>query len=183
MSTSQDRAPELQVEQWFNSPQPISLQALRGRIVVLHAFQMLCPGCVAHGLPQATAISETFPRDEVVVLGLHSVFEHHAAMPPLALQAFLQEYRIGFPVGVDRPAPSGPVPLTMQAYGLRGTPSLVLVDRLGSIRLHHFGRMDDLRLGAMIGALRVEPVAEREALRTGASVPHCDGDACALTES
>jgi len=42
-------APPLQVAQWFNTPAPLSLEALRGKVVVLEAFQMLCPGCVSHG--------------------------------------------------------------------------------------------------------------------------------------
>ena len=44
-------APEWVTSQWFNSP-PLTLADLRGRIVVLGTFQMLCPGCVANGLPQ-----------------------------------------------------------------------------------------------------------------------------------
>ena len=47
----------------------------------MEAFQMLCPGCVSHGLPQAKRIQHTF-GDAVTVLGLHCVFEHHAAMTP-----------------------------------------------------------------------------------------------------
>jgi hypothetical protein len=46
-------APELSVMRWFNQPEPLSLAKLRGRVVLLYAFQMLCPGCVAHGTPQA----------------------------------------------------------------------------------------------------------------------------------
>ncbi len=53
-------APELQVSQWLNTLRSITLAELRGRVVVLHAFQMLCPGCVSHGLPQAAAIHELF---------------------------------------------------------------------------------------------------------------------------
>lgn len=45
------QVPELQVGRWFNSDAPLSLAGLRGKVVALHAFQMLCPGCVAHGLP------------------------------------------------------------------------------------------------------------------------------------
>ena len=41
----------------------------------------------------------------------------------------------------------------MQAYGLRGTPSLVVIDRQGFIRLHHFGSLDDLQIGVLLGRL------------------------------
>src|SRR5690606_20270412 len=46
MPISNQAAPELQVSRWFNTPAPLSLAALRGRVVVVEAFQMLCPGCV-----------------------------------------------------------------------------------------------------------------------------------------
>ena len=41
-------APELSVTRWFNAPAPLSLAKLRGRVVLLHDFQMLCPGCVSY---------------------------------------------------------------------------------------------------------------------------------------
>ena len=90
---------------WFNS-EPLTLDDLRGRVIVLGTFQMLCPGCVANGLPQLQRVEQTFNRRDVAVIGLHTVFEHHAAMTPTSLEAFLHEYRIGFPVGVDGSRPS-----------------------------------------------------------------------------
>jgi hypothetical protein len=150
-------APPWRVAEWLNCAAPLSLAALRGRVVALHAFQMLCPGCVQHGLPQAQRIQTAFDPSDVAVVGLHTVFEHHEAMTPVSLRAFLHEYRIAFPVGIDAPAVEGPVPQTMQAYGLRGTPSLLLIDRAGRLRRHSFGADDDLAVGAAIATL----VAER----------------------
>ncbi len=54
--TSFPMAPDMQVSQWFNTPKPISLTDHIGKVVSLEAFQMLCPGCVSHGLPQAQQI-------------------------------------------------------------------------------------------------------------------------------
>ena len=153
------QAPEFQVSRWFNTPAPLTLASLRGRVVVVEAFQMLCPGCVSHGLPQAQRVRRAFAREDVEVIGLHTVFEHHAAMTPVALEAFLHEYRIGFPVGVDMPGEPEPIPRTMAAYGMRGTPTLLLIDRAGRLREHHFGQVDDLILGAQIAMLAAEPVA------------------------
>ena len=150
-------APEWQISEWLNSPQPLSLAALRGRVVALHAFQMLCPGCVAHALPQVQRVRAVFAAQDVAVLGLHCVFEHHAAMTPVALRAFAHEYRLDYPIGIDQADPPQPVPLTMQAYGLRGTPSLLLFDRQGRLRLNHFGQIQDLALGALLAQLVAEP--------------------------
>lgn len=41
----------------------------------------------------------------------------------------------------------------MAAYGFRGTPSTVIVDRDGRIARHSFGSEDDLALGLILGNL------------------------------
>ncbi len=146
---------EWSVDQWFNHEGQLRLADLRGRVVALEAFQMLCPGCVTHGLPQAQRILETFSKDEVAVVGLHTVFEHHDAMQPHSLKAFLYEYRIRFPVGVDRPSEKG-IPETMERFKLRGTPSLLLFDRQGILKAHHFGAVSDMQIGAEISKLLSE---------------------------
>lgn len=151
------QAPELAVSQWFNTPTPITLAALRGRVVLLHAFQMLCPGCVAHGTPQAQRAHELFQNSDLAVIGLHTVFEHHAAMTPVSLEAFIHEYQLSFPIGVDQPGENGPIPVTMARYRMRGTPTAILIGRDGRIRHHGVGQEDDMALGAVIATLLSEP--------------------------
>ncbi len=169
MNRSLQPAPPWRVAQWFNAATPPSVASLRGRVIVLEAFQMLCPGCVAHALPQALRVHATFPQERVAVVGLHAVFEHHDAMTPTALAAFLHEYRIGFPVGVDAPADDGPIPQTMRAYAMQGTPTLVLIDADGNLREQHFGQVGDLALGARIASLLAEADAAGGAFRDQSS--------------
>ena len=157
MTSAAEMPPELEVGRWFNTPVPITLAGLRGRVVALHTFQMLCPGCISHGIPQATRLRRMFAEQDVAVIGLHTVFEHHSVMTEEALAVFIHEYRLGFPIGVDIPGTNNPLPRTMQKYALRGTPSLVLIDRAGRLRLSHFGQIEDLQLGAVIGQLLAEP--------------------------
>ena len=180
MTEPQRPLPDWSVDRWFNTPKPISLADLRGKVVVIEAFQMLCPGCVAHGLPLAQNVHDLLPREDVAVIGLHTVFEHHAAMTPVSLEAFLREYRITFPVGVDTPGAHS-LPVTMERYGLRGTPSLLVLDRAGAPRVHHFGQVDPLRLGIEIGMLvsREKPLSERTA---SAVTTGCDTSGCEIPE-
>ncbi|TXI45374.1 MAG: TlpA family protein disulfide reductase [Mycobacterium sp.] len=152
----------LDVSDWARGPAQ-DLADLRGSVVLIETFQMLCPGCVSHGLPQAQRVHRAFPRDQVVVLGLHTVFEHHDVMGPDALDVFLSEYRIDFPVAID-PHDDGPIPRTMSRYGLRGTPSTLLVDRAGRLRHSFFGALDDLALGAHLGHLLAEPPPSSDAI-------------------
>jgi peroxiredoxin len=151
-------APELDVSIWCNTA-PLSLAGLRGKVVVLHAFQMLCPGCVLEGTPFAQKLYDRLPADDVAVLGLHTVFEHHDAMTPVSLRAYLHEFRITMPVGVDRHDAPGGSPVTMSAYRMQGTPSLVFIDRTGRIRHHWFGSVDEFQAGMAIAELIFEPFA------------------------
>lgn len=155
---SHPAAPPWHVTQWFNSNGALTLDALRGKVIALHAFQMVCPGCVQHGLPQAQKIHAMFEASDVAVVGLHTVFEHHAAMTPVSLEAFIYEYRLAFPVDVDAPGADGGIPLTMAAYQMRGTPTLILIDRQGQLRWHRFGQVEDMAVGAAIATLIKEPV-------------------------
>ncbi len=149
-------APELLVQTWFNTDRPLLLSGLRGRVVVLAAFQVLCPNSIGNAIPQARRIFETFEPQDVTVIGLHATFEHHDAISAAVLKAFIHEYRLKFPIALDQPNPTSPIPHTMERYKMRGTPSLVLIDRMGLVRKHAFGAVDDLRIGAEIGALTQE---------------------------
>ena len=157
----------IHAERWFNAPAGFALDRLRGRIVLLHTFQLLCPGCVLHAIPQIARI-EALGLPALAVVGLHTVFEHHDAMGPTVLAAFLHEYRIRHPVAVDAPGDGSPVPRTMAALGLRGTPSLLLLDRRGVEQRRWFGAVDDLDLGLAIG--------RAEALADGCAGPACRVD-------
>ena len=153
-------APPLRVSQWLNSHQAITLEELRGKVVVIHMFQMLCPACVMHATPQAVRMWQHYRQSErgseVMVLGLHTVFEHHDVMTPAALAVYLHEFRVPFPVGVDMPGSGDPIPQTMRAYNTQGTPTTLLIDAAGRLRKHHFGVESDQRLIADINRLMAE---------------------------
>ena len=143
---------------WLNTDRPLTLEDFPSRVLAVEVFQMLCPGCVLNGLPQAQRLAQTFEARDLAVIGLHSVFEHHEGNSRETLAAFLHEWRIRFPVAIDAPG-EGPMPRTMAAWALQGTPSLVLFDRQGEMRARHFGQMADLALGAEVMALIGETAA------------------------
>jgi len=174
-------APPLVTSDWLNTPRPLDIPDFSGKVLVIEAFQMLCPGCVSHGLPQAQRVLQAFPRDKVAVIGLHTVFEHHEAQGTrAALEAFADEYRLTFPIGIDQQ--QGRLPVTMTAYAMQGTPTLVLIDRAGRLRAQHFGDVSDLRLGAQIQALIGEPVP-LTATAAAAQDPTCTPEGCAVPVS
>lgn len=143
---------EFDVTEWFNS-EPLTPEDLHGKVVLVEFFQMLCPGCVNHAIPQAQKVHRTVKGDQIAVLGIHSVFEHHDVMTPAALKTYLSEFGVTFPVAVDRPREGLPVPVTMKRWRLQGTPTTMLVDRRGRVRQTWFGQVDELVLGVWLGTL------------------------------
>jgi len=149
-------APEVAVSHWFNTDQTLTLAGLRGNVVMLHAFQMLCAGCTLQATPQAVRMWLKYREAGLKVIGLHTVFEHHAVMTPDALAVYLHEFRIPFPVGVDLAEEGESTPRTMQTYRLQGTPSTLLIDRAGRLRHQRFGMETDEALPRTIAALLAE---------------------------
>ncbi len=84
------------------------------------------------------------------------MFEHHGAQGTTdAHAAFLQEFRITFPVGIDRVS-TQLLPITMAAYKMQGTSTQIRIDRNGYLRKQQFGPCEHLKLGAEIMALMRE---------------------------
>ena len=146
----------LDVSEWVNSD-PIDIASLRGQVIVVETFQIMCPGCIQHGLPMARRVHNALGDQGVKVIGLHTVFEHHKVMTPDALKVFVSEYRLPFPVAIDRPIPGRAIPSTMDRYQLQGTPSTLVADRAGRIRSISFGEVNEIKLGALLGRLLAEP--------------------------
>src|SRR3546814_11123966 len=82
-------APAWTVSRWFNADGAPSLQSLRGRVVFVHAFQMLCPACVQHAVPQSLKVAAAFASTDLAVVGLHTVFEPPPVMGPTPLPGSL----------------------------------------------------------------------------------------------
>ena len=150
---------KLFIEKWLNVDKNFDEKSFNGKVVAIHAFQMLCPGCILHGIPQAQRLHEAFNSDLVSVVGLHTVFEHHEAMKEVSLKAFLHQFRINFPVGIDMPSACDRIPRTMEHYKLQGTPTWLIFDRQGKLVVNAFGKVEDIELSSVITqlALSVQP--------------------------
>ncbi len=69
------QAPELQTIHWLNTKECITLDSLRGRVVLIETFQMRCPGCVSHSLPQAMRDARRLCRLEFLAEFQHRLNE------------------------------------------------------------------------------------------------------------
>lgn len=147
----------LPVDHWLNTEGPMDIRGMRGKVVVVCAFRMDCPDSLRHALPQAARIREAFDPSDVEVIGLHPAFEASNPMGALTLAAFLLEYDVRIPVALDASATSAANDSTsMGTLGVAGTPSLVLIDRMGRLRANVFGRPSDMLVGSAIATLAAE---------------------------
>src|SRR5690606_17868082 len=108
--------------EWINSP-PVRFDHSNVQLNLIMVFQMLCPACVLHSIPQVKKAQQVFSRNGVQFIGLHSVFEHHNSMTSEHLRVFLHEFGVDFPVAVDARKDNARIPITMERYQFRGTPT------------------------------------------------------------
>lgn len=109
-----------------DSGRPISLEGLRGKVVVLDFWSSSCPPCLRQ-IPDLEALRERIGGDDLVVVGVNA-----GGDPPDVVREFARARRIGYPLVVD----TGPV---SRAYRVERLPTLYVIDRAGDIRWSHEG--------------------------------------------
>jgi thiol-disulfide isomerase/thioredoxin len=136
-------SPAWKIDQWLNDD-PGKIADHRGKVILIHFFQMWCPGCDDFSIPLFQRWTEEFgARDDVLVVSIHTVFEGHDVQSPEHLRLFVAERGIAHPVGIDAyPSPGARVPITMDRFETGGTPHIAIVDQQGKLRFSHFGRFE-----------------------------------------
>ncbi len=145
------QAPDWKVSEWLNGD-PGNLSDQKGKVVLLHFFQLWCPGCNDFSIPPFQRWEEKFGnRDDVTIVSIHTVFEGHDVQTPDQLRSFIQEKGIRHPVGIDAyPSPGSEIPITMDRFETGGTPHVAIVDKKGQLRFTHFGHFDPEPVEAFI---------------------------------
>jgi hypothetical protein len=67
-------APDIQVETWVQGG-PVNISTLSGQVVLVEVFQVNCPGCFVHALPEAVHLHQTYQDKGLAVIGLATAFE------------------------------------------------------------------------------------------------------------
>lgn len=120
------RAPELTGEtlDWYNVHAPLTLEQLRGRLVILDFWTFCCVNCM-NAVPSLQQLQTLFP-EELVVIGVHSP-KFAAEMDPQRLIAAMERLDITHPVIHD------PLLKLWEAYCIKAWPSLVIISPQGRI--------------------------------------------------
>lgn len=131
-------APEILVKHWINS-EPLSLESLRGRVLLLEFWATWCRSCV-EVFPKVKRLHEEHADKGLSALALT---RHYYTSPGPVESAekelelinnYVREHELEFPVGVSEDA------ATQMTYGAVGLPTVALIDRRGVVRA--FGRFD-----------------------------------------
>ncbi len=119
------RAPELpQNQPWLNTEYPLSIQQLKGRVVILDFWTYCCINCL-HVLPELKYLEQKY-KDSLTIIGVHSAKFDHEKETENIRQAILR-YNIEHPVLVD----SGF--RVWQEYTVRAWPTLVIINPEGYV--------------------------------------------------
>lgn len=120
------RAPEFSgVVEWLNVGQPLSLRALRGRVVLLDFWTYCCINCM-HVLPDLKYLEKKYTGEPFVVIGVHSAKFINERDPQNIRMAILR-YGIQHPVAVDSRME------VWEAYGVHAWPTQMLIDSEGYV--------------------------------------------------
>ncbi len=119
-------APELiSVEHWINS-QPLTLQQLRGKVVLVHFYAFQCHNCHANfGIYQRW--HQELSDQGVVVLGIQTP-ETQRERDPAAVKTAAAERDLNFPILVDLDSAN------WKAWGNTMWPTVYIVDKHGYVR-------------------------------------------------
>ncbi len=109
---------------WLNVDAPLTLKALRGKVVLLDFWTYGCINCV-HVLPDLKRLEAKY-ANELVVIGVHSAkFPNEKVTENL--RRIVQRYDIHHPVANDAEMS------VWRAYTVRAWPTQVLIDPAGYI--------------------------------------------------
>ena len=150
-------APEFTgTQRWFNS-QPLSLKALRGRVVLIDFWTYTCINCL-RTLPYLEAWDRRYRSAGLTIIGVHApefAFEHDAGNVGRAIAT----NHIKYPVVQDNDL------ATWNAYGNQYWPAEYLIDAEGQVRETHFGEGDYAKSERAIRSLLAERGARISAAR------------------
>jgi cytochrome c biogenesis protein CcdA/thiol-disulfide isomerase/thioredoxin len=150
-------APDFQqIALWINS-EPLSLEELRGKVVVIDFWTYSCVNCL-RTLPHVKEWYSTYRDDGLVIVGVHTP-EFSFERVPANVRREVDSLGIEYPVALDNQYG------TWNAWENRYWPAKYFIDRRGHVRFAHFGEGEYTESEQVIRTLLAEstlpaPVSE-----------------------
>ncbi len=128
------KAPEIKGKGLWLNAKPTTLGELRGKVVALHFWTFGCINCI-HNLPFYQAWQAQFPKEQFVILGIHTP-ESDTEQDPQQLRKAVAEKRLQFPIFTDNQREN------WNDWGNQMWPSVYLIDKNGYIRYWWYGELN-----------------------------------------
>ncbi|WP_158817585.1 cytochrome c biogenesis protein DipZ [Methylocapsa sp. S129] len=116
--------------EWLNSP-PLSIEALRGKVVLVDFWTYSCINCL-RSLPYIRAWAEKYKNQGLVVIGVHApefAFEKNIDN----VRQATKDLKVDYPVAIDNDY------AIWRAFDNQYWPAHYFIDAQGRLRHHHFG--------------------------------------------
>ena len=124
-------APEIQgIEGWINS-EPLSLEELRGQVVLVDFWTYSCINCI-RTFPYLKEWHRKYSGYGLVIVGIHTP-EFGFEKLRENVEAAAESHGLEYPIAQDNDY------RTWNAYANNSWPAKYLIDRQGDLRYHHFG--------------------------------------------
>jgi thiol-disulfide isomerase/thioredoxin len=124
-------APELVgLTNWINS-EPLTLQELRGKVVVIDFWTFGCYNC-RNTRPHVRALYDKYKDQGLEILGIHTPEFAYEKVPDNVRSA-AKEQGVIWPIALDQEFK------TWRAFGNRYWPAFYVIDANGHLRYKHFG--------------------------------------------
>jgi DNA-binding beta-propeller fold protein YncE len=130
---------------WFNTDRALSLEDLKGHVVVLDFWTYCCINCM-HTLPDLEWIEKKYHDKPVLVIGVHSAKFNNEKEAENIHEA-IGRYEISHPVIADRNME------IWQSYGVTGWPTIVVIDPKGNVVYQQSGEGQRENLDDVISVL------------------------------
>ena len=128
-------APSWNNGSWLNSDHPLTLESLRGRVVLLNFWVFTCYNCT-NTVPSLVEFDHRYRDQGLTIIGVHT-----PEFPPYAgehdkanVAKALERHHILYPVAQDNDN------ATWNLYHIQYWPSFVLIDKRGQIRYEGVGK-------------------------------------------
>jgi len=127
-------APEFtSIDAWINS-EPVTIESLRGKVVVVHFFAFGCINCI-HNYPWYKEWHDAYQGKDVALIGIHTP-ETQTETDNDLLRASLEKNDLKFPVAVDKEK------AMWKAWYNNMWPSVYIIDKQGRLRYWWYGELD-----------------------------------------
>ncbi len=146
--------PLLRASEWIGARRPLTREALRGKVVLIFFWAHWCADCKAEAPVLQHLAPKLEPRGLIVIAptqryGYTALSEN---APVVEENKFIDQVFLRFYSQI--PAISAPLDNgNFERFGVSTTPTLVLADKQGIVRLYHPGYLDEDELQAAIERL------------------------------